>query len=95
MQLGMSVRRAQEEINSAEFSEWMAFYNVEPFGVDRNDLPIAILGKRICDMWKAKGSPPFDIDYFLPNIGKPEWKEAMSPMEMQHKIKTMFAGMKK
>jgi hypothetical protein len=28
----MSVRQAQMQISSAEFTEWMAFYLIEPFG---------------------------------------------------------------
>ena len=28
----MSVRRAQAEIDSHEFAEWMAYYRLEPFG---------------------------------------------------------------
>lgn len=28
----MSVRQAQMQISSAEFTEWMAFYQLEPFG---------------------------------------------------------------
>ena len=28
----MSVRQAQMEISSAEFNEWMAYYELEPFG---------------------------------------------------------------
>jgi hypothetical protein len=28
----MSVRRAQQEIDSAEFTEWMGYYQLEPFG---------------------------------------------------------------
>ena len=28
----MSVRRAQMEVSSLEFTEWMAYYELEPFG---------------------------------------------------------------
>ncbi len=28
----MSVRQAQREIDSGEFAEWMAYYQIEPFG---------------------------------------------------------------
>lgn len=31
-ELGKSVRQAQLEISSAEFTEWQAFYQLEPFG---------------------------------------------------------------
>ena len=30
MLLGKSVKQAQEEISSAEFAEWLAFFNLEP-----------------------------------------------------------------
>lgn len=32
--MGRTVRQLGEEMDSAEFTEWMAFYDLEPFGDD-------------------------------------------------------------
>ena len=46
----MSVRRAQAEIDSAEFSEWRALYErVETFGEDRADLRAGIVASTIAN----------------------------------------------
>lgn len=37
----MSLRRAQQEIDSREFAEWVALYTLEPFGPERLDLAAA------------------------------------------------------
>ncbi|WP_414446857.1 DUF4035 domain-containing protein [Burkholderia sp. 22PA0099] len=34
----MSVKRAQVEIDSAEFAHWLAFYRLEPWGSEIEDL---------------------------------------------------------
>lgn len=34
----MSVRQAQREIDSAEFTEWLAYYSMEPFGEQIADI---------------------------------------------------------
>lgn len=34
----MTVREAKQRINSAEFTDWMAFASHEPIGQDRHDL---------------------------------------------------------
>ena len=33
----MSVREAQEKVSSSEFSEWLAYYSIQPFGPRRLD----------------------------------------------------------
>lgn len=42
LKLGMSVRQAQQQIDSAEFAEWVAFNNIHPFMVDRVEYAVAI-----------------------------------------------------
>jgi len=34
----MSVARCQAEVSSAEFTEWLAYYQLEPFGAYMDDL---------------------------------------------------------
>ena len=40
-QLGMSVRRAQEEISSTEFMEWIAYERLDPGDPERGDFRTA------------------------------------------------------
>ena len=51
----MSVRKAQKEINAAEFAEWVAYYSLDPFGEERADLRIAQLDAIIATVNAPKG----------------------------------------
>ena len=47
----MSVRRAQAEISSREFAEWIAYSKINPFGEDRADDRAALMAYRLSQMW--------------------------------------------
>lgn len=62
----MSVRRAQQEISSREFSEWIAYDWVEPFGPDRDDLRQGITSAMLYNSHRPRGSRVADpSDYVL------------------------------
>ena len=37
----MSVKQAQREIDAREFAEWIAFFRLEPYGAEINDMQFA------------------------------------------------------
>lgn len=63
---GCTVAEAQERCTSREFGEWKAFYRLEPFGEERADWRIALLGTSLTkkDVWS-----------FMPFVQKPQPKE--------------------
>lgn len=73
----MSVKQAQREIDSAEFSEWIAFNDIEPFGEERDDLRSAIVAATIANIFRGKG-PAHKVADFMPKFHK-ERSEAQSP----------------
>lgn len=54
--MGMSVKRCQREVDSAEFSEWQAFDRVEPIGQRRDDINAALIRKTIAASVSKKGA---------------------------------------
>lgn len=64
----------QRRMSSAEFSEWMAYAQIEPFGEERADLRMAILATIIANANRdPKLRPePFEVSDFMPNFEKPE-----------------------
>ena len=64
---------AQARINSREFAEWMAYYQIEPFGQDRGDASAAIVAHTIAACNGVKNTTPAD---FMPRFGEPETKRA-------------------
>lgn len=64
----MSVRRAQLEIDSAEFAEWMAYANLEPFGPVREDQRAGVVASIIANVNRDTSAhpDPFTVDEFFP-----------------------------
>lgn len=62
----MSVRRAQREIDSAEFSEWQAIYALDPFGEQRADLRAGTISATIATaLSRRRIYRPRDFMFYL------------------------------
>ena len=61
----MTVSELLERVSCKELSEWMAFYNIEPFGEERMDLRFALLAANLIAPHLAKGHKPRLKDYML------------------------------
>lgn len=77
--LGMSVKRAQQEIDSREFIEWIAYYLLEPFGPRRDDQRFGVVAATIGNVNRKKGAPAFKWDQFFP---EPQLKKEQTWEEM-------------
>lgn len=53
-------------MGSREFSEWMAYYGIEPWGEDRADLRVALLTSLTANINRKSGSPPLRPADFMP-----------------------------
>jgi len=65
----MTVEELLNRISSKELSEWIAFYSIEPFGEDREDLRMGILASTIANSNRGKNTKPFTPQDFIPKIG--------------------------
>jgi hypothetical protein len=80
--LGMTVGRLLDEIDSAELTEWMAFYQIEPFGPERGDLNAAIVAQTVANRSRGKGERPYKLNHFLPRFGeKQEQRQSVDNMK--------------
>jgi hypothetical protein len=66
--LHMPVAEAQERISSSEFSEWQAFYGIEPFGEQRADLRSGIIACTIGSVFSESNTDLSPAD-FMPFAG--------------------------
>lgn len=64
--LGMSIRQVQQNVDSAEFSEWIAYCNIEPFGEERADLRSAIVASTIANCNRKANKQAFKVSDFMP-----------------------------
>lgn len=79
MALGMSVCRAQQEIDSAEFAEWIAYDRMDPYGPERLDLHAGIVASTIASVNAGKGQT-FRPSDFMPNFNKLVKRQSVAQM---------------
>lgn len=89
----MSVEKAQREISSHEFAEWMAYYRLEPFGENRQDFRHGILSALIANSNRdpKKQPKPYAPEDFIPDFGSEYDEEyVMTPEETAEVAKQIF-----
>lgn len=66
----MSVKQAQQAVDSREFSEWQAYWNLEPWGEGRGDLRAGIVASTMANLWRGADTPPFTPQDFMPQFDR-------------------------
>jgi hypothetical protein len=66
----MTVSRLLAETTSAELTEWMAFYQLEPFGPERGDLQAGIVAATVANVNRdaKKQKKPYSAQDFMPKF---------------------------
>lgn len=74
-------------LSSRELSEWMAYYELEPWGEDRGDLRAGIVASVIANVNRdpKQRRAPFEPQDFMPEFGSSE-PEQPSPAELVAKF---------
>jgi len=67
----MTVKELLERMDSRELCEWMAFYDIAPFGEERADIRQAITSCTIANAWSKQKHKVKD---FIPTFTKPQEK---------------------
>lgn len=78
-------------------AEWMAYYQIEPFGQRHKDLVAAIQGFRICNaipIFKRR-EKPYEIEDFYLETEKKFKQKTVDPDTNAKGIKALFKGLKK
>lgn len=98
----MTVAELLDRMSSAEFSEWMAYYDLEPFGEERADFRQALTTSAVHNSLQAqtkspKWTKPGD---FMPFSEKPQKKasdgiQAGSPESMLAKFNALTSKKQK
>lgn len=82
LSLGCTVRDLLARIDSEELSEWMAYYQIEPFGEQRADLRNAINSCVMANAWRGKNSRTFKLSDFIPDfLRKPKAQQTEKEMK--------------
>jgi len=88
----MTVKELLARIDSRELSEWMVYFNLEPWGTEVEDWRAGMVASTIANVNRdeKKRKKPFEPKDFIPQRAKPPVEE-QSPEE-QAKILKMWAG---
>lgn len=65
MALGRTVSELDNTLTSSELSYWMAFYNLKPFGADRDNIHSAIIAATIANVNRGKNQQLFEAEDFM------------------------------
>lgn len=62
------MRQAMREIDSAEFTEWMAYYSLEPFGSPADDVRHGIAASTLANINRnpKQRKKPYEVADFVP-----------------------------
>lgn len=76
----MGVAECQARIGSAEFTDWLAYYQLEPWGEERADIRNAILCALVANVFRGKGRRA-KLKDFLPRFDEePRPRQSLSDM---------------
>jgi hypothetical protein len=85
----MTVGELGQRMSSHEFTEWLAYYDLEPFGEERADLRQAMTTSGVHNLLQAKTKHPrwTKPDDFMPFKDKPDpVVEPGSPEDLKGKL---------
>jgi len=82
--MGVSVEYLLKNISSRELTEWEAYYKLEPWGEDREDLRMGIISSTIANVNRGKGGRTYKPSDFIPKFDRPRqtWQEQLKVVEM-------------
>ena len=86
----MSVRQAQSDIDSAEFSEWIAFHSIQPFTIDTHEYMLAVIASIIANVNRTKGTKSYSPEDFMPQYKKERKRD--DPASMEIKLRALLHG---
>lgn len=86
---GKSVKQWQQEVDSSEFAEWIAYNNRNPFMIDRVEYSIAILTALIANIHSKNKT--FTFEDFLLKQREPKQQSALV---MEKTLEALYGGNK-
>ena len=90
--LGLPVREMLASMGSDELTEWMAYYQLEPFGDYRADYRSGVVASTFANAHRAKDAGPFRPEDFMPFLDKPQPTQPQDETQLNvARFKAMFA----
>lgn len=75
-------------MTSAEFAEWIAYANIQPFGQIREDQRAGTIASAIVNVHKKSGSTPLTYRDFFPSY-EVRQREELTPGDLLSKVEAI------
>lgn len=85
----MTVSHLLSSISSKELSEWAVYYELEPFGEERDDLRMGVISSTIANVNRSKNSKVYKPQDFIPKFGEQHrqtWQQQLKAVEVINQI---------
>ncbi len=86
----MSVREAQLKIDSAEFTEWCAYSNINPFYINKTEYMLAVVSAILVNVNRKKNAKAMKPEDFLPTYTAKNQYDSAD--EMYIKLRALVRG---
>lgn len=85
----MTVSDLLKRVSSLELAEWMAFYRLEPFGEERDDLRTGIVASTVAETARdtKRRRRPYRPKDFMPQFDRMQqtWEQQLAVVEMMNR----------
>lgn len=89
----MTVEELMNRMSSREFSEWMAFYRLEPFGSEIELFGHGITASTVYNVNRGKNKKALDPSDFVPNFEEEARPKTMTELIAHvERMNKMFGG---
>lgn len=80
-------------MSSREFSEWMAYYRLEPWGPERIELAIGILSSLTANVHRDPKAKAYEPQDFIAKWGQAEERQTVEQhVQLVHMLHEAFGG---
>lgn len=87
--MGIPIKRLLKEVDSKDITDYIAYYQIEPFGVEQDFLQSGIVASTIANVNRGKNTQPFKPSDFVPS----SFKAKISKKQSAEDIKFIFEQM--
>jgi hypothetical protein len=81
------------ELSSSQLAEWLAYFQLEPFGEERDDLRMGIVASTIANVNRSpKRKKPYEPRDFMPQFDEDEDDPEEAALRLMAQMKAALGG---
>lgn len=89
--MGIPIKRLLREIDSRDITDYLAYYQIEPFGTEQDYIQAGIVASTIANVNRSKNTQPFKPYDFVPSSFKSKIHKKQSAEDIKFIFEQMAA----